>query len=128
LATTNFGYNSNPCQTNADITKYNFTGNQYNTNIIAQKEKGVKLTLDETKRAEVIYPNPASTNIYVSLESNKIRNVKITDVTGRVFEVLFKFVNERTIEIDVSKLPNGSYFVTLENEEVKKSFKFVVLK
>jgi hypothetical protein len=30
--------------------------------------------------------------------------------------------------VDVSKLPNGTYFIAIENEQTSKKFKFIILK
>lgn len=55
-----------------------------------------------------IYPNPASSTVTVS-SSEKIASVSIVDVTGR--EVMRRAVSGERVDIDVSGMSSGVYFV-----------------
>ncbi len=57
-----------------------------------------------------VYPNPASGIVSIA-SSEKITDVRIVDVTGRV--VLQRAVNSEQVTVDVSGLSSGVYFVTL---------------
>jgi uncharacterized repeat protein (TIGR03803 family) len=65
-----------------------------------------------------IYPNPTSGEIIVNISSSvgevKDWNLRITDVLGRA--VYSKLSLNYNNDIDLSKLPNGVYFVTVINK------------
>ena len=68
-----------------------------------------------------IYPNPSSSiiNVSSSMDLSDV-NSKIVDLRGRV--ILNKkptILNSNTIQIDISELSQGSYFLILENEKSK---------
>ena len=54
-----------------------------------------------------VYPNPVSTFITVSTQTNEEFDFEIIDMTGKV--VLNRAIRDQAV-IDISDLPNGSYF------------------
>ncbi len=58
-----------------------------------------------------LYPNPASSKITVS-SNIEIKNIKIIDVSGQV--VSDKEVNDSYIELNVSEIRTGFYFMQIE--------------
>lgn len=76
----------------------------------------------------VIYPNPASTNtITIDVHSHLKKNNKLTvsDITGKYWvsnEINF----EEKVQIDVSQLLNGLYFVNIDNGESNKTMKLII--
>lgn len=68
-----------------------------------------------------MYPNPSESFVTIS-SSNNLKDVslQILDLRGRViWNQKPTFVNAKTLLLDVSSLSKGTYFITLENEELK---------
>ena len=63
-----------------------------------------------------VYPNPATNFINIESESN-IENIVIFNITGQIVSIS-KLQNFKTskIEIDVSNLQTGIYFLNIETE------------
>ncbi len=72
-----------------------------------------------------IYPNPAKNSIFINLKNgfNTHSNISITDVLGKEIYQL-NAVNAE-LEIDISKLMNGIYFVKLSDEKGIFTQKFI---
>jgi len=87
-----------------------------------------KVTGVEDKSTNVsLYPNPASHKLLVQLNDGYINNIYITDMSGRV--VISKQLNNlinKNIEIDVSSLSDGVYFVRFENESEVTITKLII--
>lgn len=67
-----------------------------------------------------IYPNPASSMLYVISDNTRIETISIYSVTGK--KILER--PQTTAPIDVSSLPEGVYFieVSIENEKAFQKF------
>jgi len=68
-----------------------------------------------------LYPNPASQNITIQANFSNTNNIQITNLLG---QAITKKVNQisqsnNTIQINVSQLPNGIYFVTTDSMKAK---------
>lgn len=61
----------------------------------------------------LIYPNPFTNQITVSLNNNQVSEVSITDITGR--EIYTKKFNEKLINIDMNSISSGQYLITVKN-------------
>lgn len=72
-----------------------------------------------------LYPNPTKGALYLSLNGDhKTVEVIITDVSGK--NVLRKILNPtNTIQMNLSHLPNGSYFIKVQNGAAVWSAKFL---
>ena len=72
-----------------------------------------------------VYPNPTTGEFSVfsfqlsDVGSNNIRQIEIFDAAGRIVHRVPCTVNRATVEIDISHLSNGIYFVKVGNEIVK---------
>ena len=67
-----------------------------------------------------IYPNPASTSLTIS-SSEKITSITLTDLLGQT--VYTHEYNSEKVQLDVSALPSGIYFVEINGAEVRKFVK-----
>ncbi len=75
-----------------------------------------------------LFPNPASDMIYIKpgiFQNGRMANVSITDATGKLYRnETLEFAEE--MPINVSELPSGVYFLTLESEGDVQTVKFMV--
>ncbi|HBS87200.1 MAG: hypothetical protein A2W91_03195 [Bacteroidetes bacterium GWF2_38_335] len=71
-----------------------------------------------------VYPNPAANDLYIDLKSGQDARVKIINVIGK--EVIKKEIEIgiRT-KIDISKLPQGVYFIEVESSTEKFTQKII---
>ena len=67
----------------------------------------------------IIYPNPTSSML--KIEAAKITDVTIINTLGK--SIFYQQVNSDVVNIDVSALPFGVYFVKINGSEVKKFVK-----
>jgi type IX secretion system substrate protein len=75
-----------------------------------------------------IYPNPAGQKLNIKLSSAKDKNavVNIMDVMGRIIlETNTQMTPENVMQLDVSSLPNGLYFIKIMNGSSANVTKFV---
>ncbi len=85
----------------------------------------VDTKVDETTLTSRIYPNPATSNIRI--ESNSvIKMVRIVNVLGQ--EVYSQAAANRGLEVNVSNLNDGVYFVTIETANGTKTSKINIIK
>jgi uncharacterized protein YkwD len=83
----------------------------------------------ESQLAISIYPNPASNNINLVLNTNedlKEAIVELFDISGR--KISSEKINEKTLKIDVSSLSNGMYYIVVENNGKQYKDKIIVNK
>lgn len=77
------------------------------------------VSINRRKRFSIeLYPNPVNNilNIFIKNVSNKVQNrLKITNTLGEV--VFNDYINENKSAICISKLPKGTYFVSITNNE-----------
>ncbi len=69
-----------------------------------------------------IYPNPAHNNLNVKADQN-INSVRIIDMLGKT--VSLSFPEEKTLQVDISSLPAGIYFVKVSAGDAQKLIKLV---
>ncbi|MDF1572664.1 MAG: T9SS type A sorting domain-containing protein [Bacteroidales bacterium] len=73
-----------------------------------------------------IYPNPTSAHVYIEQKAGHIREVAISDITGkRVLHSTFGGMNQ-VVRIDFG-LPPGLYFVKVRNDVTTSSTRLTVL-
>ena len=80
---------------------------------------------ESTKKLDVkIFPNPSTNKLYIEFEQNIfIDKVSISNILG---QELYKEVKPLPkLEIDVSQLPRGIYFLKVENKNDQGFFKIV---
>ncbi|MCF8370774.1 MAG: T9SS type A sorting domain-containing protein [Bacteroidales bacterium] len=77
---------------------------------------------------QLLYPNPASDYIYLQCKNLKARefSLVIYNAEGRIVQNTGKYVyNNSCLEINVSQLPNGIYFLKVTGGEGKQVHKFI---
>jgi hypothetical protein len=68
------------------------------------------------------YPNPVNNSLYIKAKSN-IENISLFDISGK--EVLNMIPNHPEIQVDMSRLQKGVYFVKISIDGSLSSFKIV---
>ena len=69
-----------------------------------------------------IYPNPSASFITIKSKNQPIENVKISDISGKQI-IDLKNLNTETKNIDISYLSKGIYFISINNQVIKKLIK-----
>lgn len=84
------------------------------------------VTAIDGKPLFTIFPNPAKNTIQIESINfiNKNAELKITDLTGKI--LLNKMLDKSSSIIDVSELPKGIYFVTINNDDSFYSQKLLI--
>ncbi|MFY0255815.1 PKD domain-containing protein [Chitinophaga sp. 30R24] len=83
---------------------------------------------DHVNDSIAVSPNPITTTarLTVVLEGDNTVDVRIYDLLGRqVWESVYTFSNTMQTDIDVRDLPNGIYFLRVENKQFKRIKRFV---
>lgn len=88
------------------------------------------ILLDDGNMQISLFPNPASTNLYVRSLDTKSRTIpySISDITGRIISSgdLQTLKNEEQIRIlDISRLEKGHYIFSYLNNEGIQAIQFV---
>ena len=69
-----------------------------------------------------IYPNPSASFITINSKNQPIENVNINDISGKQI-IDLKNLNTETKNIDISNLSKGIYFISINNQVIKKLIK-----
>jgi len=115
-----FGINADPCEVGA------FTlGEAEDYCLIVD---GVSSTFDKEELNElVVYPNPSNTSVQVSgeyfLGIDTESKLVIRDAVGETYLILNRFNHDQVV--DISNMPNGLYFLTVENGDKSKTVKII---
>jgi endonuclease I len=82
---------------------------------------------NETKQNVSVYPNPSNSSLTIDFNNNyTISKINIMQLDGKV--VLTAVVAGNQLNMDVSTLANGIYFLTVQNEKGFSKEKIVVLR
>jgi hypothetical protein len=73
-----------------------------------------------------IYPNPAKENFFIE-NTNKVEQIKVLDILGSEVLVINNTFRKDVLEIDISMLPVGQYFVVFINDNQKLTKKLLKL-
>ena len=74
-----------------------------------------------------IYPNPAVSETFVTIESAGMNEVSVYDMQGRLVSKQSVLANEgELVRISTESIAGGVYFVTVNNESVVRTAKLVV--
>ena len=73
-----------------------------------------------------IYPNPTSNQITIATKGNRINQIRIVDLAGRVVFENQSTLNANEISVPVHQLENGTYILTVTSNGQQKSEKIVV--
>lgn len=129
-ATTDFGYQNIPCNSSPVYTNYSYPLNCYNSTIVAQRANvGIEPNADSLTltTGKYLYPNPTSDKVFVSVATSKNIKVELFDMAGRSHPLKHKMLDGK-IEIDVSMLADGSYFLRVFEDGQVADHKFIKLK
>lgn len=76
-----------------------------------------------------LYPNPASSELFIHLGSFYSGRVTVLDLQGRNIKRK-EFDNQKTIQLNTEDLPSGQYFVEVRNKtnSVKTTEKLIIIK
>ncbi len=93
------------------------------------KTGGEEVTDDIAAKDEVrVFPNPATmrATIYTAKELTSVRDIRIADVFGRYSPVkIVRRISSNAVEIDISALPKGVYFVKVQTIDGLKTVSLV---
>ncbi len=72
-------------------------------------------------------PNPAKDEILITLKNWKpiALNIVISDVSGRVIQKINKSIFDNSILLDLKEFPTGIYYLTLSDQEISVTEKFI---
>lgn len=73
-----------------------------------------------------IYPNPASDYIHLELSKHQDINIEVTTIAGKIV-LQKKFTNAYSINMKISELPKGLYFLVIENKNKEKIIKKLIV-
>ena len=115
---------SNLANYESDIVYYRLRIIDSDGNIDYSEVRSILLTnldwLDEDKIT--LYPNPASTKLFIETTGKGQLEMKIYNSLG--VELMTQFHDQNGMELDVSHLVSGTYFINLKigNQNIKKVF------
>jgi hypothetical protein len=89
------------------------------------------LSVFEKQKATIsvnLFPNPAWSSIHAESASflNKELNINITDVSGKTVYEMVKYVDDSSIEIDVSTFNNGLYLLQFVSDNFSATQRLVI--
>lgn len=70
----------------------------------------------------IIYPNPASDFVTIQLKNSEEEEIRIYNTMGQLVKEISISNNQK---LDISKLESGVYFMSLTNDNISSSYKFV---
>jgi hypothetical protein len=113
------------------IVVFNLKGADKIQNFVAAKPLSIS-AVKETSTAVKLYPNPSADLVTLSLTLNKEERVGISimDMQGKTaMEPLVgdRNAGEQAMELNVSQLPNGIYFVRVAAGDTVQTIKMVVI-
>ena len=76
-------------------------------------------------RSLKVYPNPASEKLWVEIPEPGLKDLVVTDITGRIL-LIRQLTTENLIGLDLSAFSKGIYLVTLGNEQTRYRARFIV--
>jgi len=112
------------------LTKKNInTRNEYIFNIVAPNESKQSATIGlENEIYQLkIYPNPVADKLIIE-NINPLLPLMITDVNGKVVMEIINESEDLAVDIDISALESGIYFICQQGNHQIRSGKFVVQK
>ncbi len=76
-----------------------------------------------------VYPNPATTNLNISIYNKQIQEITIYNQTGQMLKKIHDlYLPESSYNIDISDLPVGSYFVRVLGKDNIWAKKFLIMR
>ena len=72
------------------------------------------------------YPNPVKDILFVNSNNSEIKNVNISDISGKIIKIVKFEENEISKEINLQNFTSGIYFIKIVTEDSNYTEKFVV--
>ena len=83
---------------------------------------------DVTTNELVMYPNPATNLVHISLKNNqRPSTIEFYDITGKLLNSINKFNAADVLQIDISNYKKGLYLVKLNLENNKTFFRKLII-
>lgn len=125
--------NTEGSQTNPDVIYSNGVfhfswQDSYTGNVFYRSATLQEVGIEENGVSDfVIFPNPVQNRIKLSIlrEEDKIERIEIINNQGLSLSEIIPEKSNRHYEIDISDLPNGIYFIILQNQNSIVTRKFV---
>jgi len=108
---------------NAANNDGNNTGDFIYTNTLIINEATTSGIAENTEKNIKFFPNPTADKLNLTF-AEKASNLKVLDIMGR--EVHSQAKVELESQLDVSQLPNGTYFLQVEQNKLLQLKRFVV--
>jgi hypothetical protein len=127
--TTNTVIESGKCWVSSNGTSWSAIGtgtsSPYDICIKAYASPTSGLSVNEVSATLVnaIYPNPASTALNIEFSDNSRKTLTFKNIEGQI--ILTKQVNTPATNINVSALPAGIYFISIQSENTVQTVKFI---
>ena len=110
-----------------DFRIYNYALSDTEIALISNLSSGTNTIKSDSERYLSVYPNPVSEVLKIrnSSANNTLKtNLSLSDISGKT--VLNRTINQEFTEINVSELPEGVYFLRLNNSKETLIQKVVV--
>jgi len=72
----------------------------------------------------LLYPNPSSAQIHIDLQFQNGAEILLTDAQGTI--LFKKYFKDKEAELNVSRIENGLYFITIKSDEGVVSRKVII--
>ena len=83
--------------------------------LVIQRENSASSEANNPDQAVLLYPNPAAALVHISSKTGTVKQVEISDLSGRVFTSLASDKND--LDVSVAQLPVGTYLVRVLTAE-----------
>lgn len=98
----------------------------------ALSESSINTLIDldiDAVASDKLYPNPATNTLWILSNdfTNKQKNITIMSTTGVMYQPKIKIHNGGAIEIDISALQKGVYFIRMKEKDKIKTLSFIKL-
>lgn len=92
--------------------------------------KTIPVRLNGNFSNALVYPNPAKGNLVIRLSSplTEAGSLSVTDLSGRILMQQQVTVSQSSVDLDVSRLPAGRYFIRISNHTELIRQSFVIIK
>jgi hypothetical protein len=72
-----------------------------------------------------VYPNPAhnKATLFIGSGDVSVKDIRVIDLDGRIFPVNLRNSSTQTVELDLTSLKNGMYFIRVDIKGQTKLFK-----
>jgi hypothetical protein len=121
-------YATNNYNPNYEVTLQDGTLSITNINIIGKAAGSSKENaISEVSNVDKLSPNPAFSLVRLELTDDvqRIGDIQLYDLVGKLTRMPVRKVNEKIYEIDVSALSKGVYFLKVKTQAGLKTFKFI---